>query len=49
MLTTLANTGKLAGADLEDMEFRIKSFESRLHQYIGHLVRGAWEINNKQR
>lgn len=49
MMTTLADTDKLVGADFEDMEFRIESFESRLHQYIGHLVRGAWEINNKNR
>ena len=49
MVKTLADEGKLSAQDLEDMNFRIDRFESRLHKYIGHLIRGAWEINNKNR
>ena len=49
MMKTLGDANKLTGQDIEDIEFRVDQFESRMHKYIAHLVRGAWEINNKSR
>ena len=49
MMKSLGDAGKLAGQDMEDMQFRVSQFETRMHKYITHLVRGAWEINNKSR
>ena len=48
MMKILADADKLVGRDMEDMQFRVDQFESRMHKYIAHLIRGAWEIGNKK-
>ena len=47
MASTLKSNERLVGDALEDMEWRISDFERKHTQYVGHIVRGYHEINNK--
>ena len=47
MVSTLKHSGRLVGEALEDIEWRISDFERKHDRYIGHIIRGYHEINNK--
>jgi hypothetical protein len=49
MLSKLERDGELVGETLEDVNWRIDDFERKHDVYIGHIIRGYHEINEKNK
>ena len=47
MTTKLESQGKLEGKHCEDVHWQIDQIQTKHDKYVAHLVRGTWEINNK--